>query len=151
MNNKEKSEEKIMDKLIKLIRHYAGFIKFVISSLSGTAVDFVLFYIFSLLIENSSLNLSQTGLIFAATVTARIAAGTVNFLMNHFWSFESHKPAQGEAIRYAVVFVGKMLASASAVSILNRLPVPTLILKAIVDLALFFVSYRIQKRWVFTQ
>ena len=49
----------------------------------------------------------------------------------------------------AIVFIGQMAVSGLAVTLLNVIPLPTVLIKALVDLVLFFVSYNLQKNWVF--
>ncbi len=54
-------------------------------------------------------------------------------------------------VRYSIVFVCQMAASGILVSLLSVIPIPTVIVKAIIDTILFFVVYNIQKNWVFTE
>ncbi|MCD7752193.1 MAG: hypothetical protein LUI10_10735 [Lachnospiraceae bacterium] len=53
-----------------------------------------------------------------------------------------------QAVKYAILFVGKMLASAQLVTMMPT-AIPTVLSKAIVDTGIFFISYVIQKKWVF--
>ena len=84
-----------------------------------------------------------------ATVLARICSGIANFLMNKFYTFRSRERAAGEAVRYFILFVCQMAASAGFTALLSSVlhaPTPS---KIIVDVILFFISYRIQRAWVF--
>lgn len=125
-------------------RIYGRFLRFALASLAGAAADYLLFYLFSRLLP-----LPRVRMIFAATALARLGSGLVNFLMNRHFSFRSDKPVEGELVRYAVLFFAQMGASAGLVSLLSRLPVPLLAVKIVVDTTLFFLSYQIQKDWVF--
>ncbi len=126
------------------IRIYGRFLKFAFSSLAGAAVDYLLF---CLLLPFFAF--SQTKTVFLATAVARTGSGIFNFLLNRYYSFGSREPAGQEAFRYMLLFLGQMLASAGLVSLLALFQVPVLLAKVIVDTVLFFISFRIQKNWVF--
>ena len=84
-----------------------------------------------------------------STVLARICSGIANFLLNKFYTFRSRERAAGEAVRYFILFVCQMAASAGFTALLSSVlyaPAPS---KIIVDVILFFISYRIQRAWVF--
>ena len=91
----------------------------------------------------------MTNSIIAATVSARFLSTAVNFLINKFWSFESQQNGTRQVILFTFLFLGKMGASAALVSFLAFLPVPAVTLKIIVDTLLFFVSFIIQKHFIF--
>ena len=91
----------------------------------------------------------MTNSIIAATVSARFLSTAVNFLINKFWSFESQQNGTRQVILFTFLFLGKMGASAALVSFLAFLPVPAVTLKIIVDTLLFFVSFIIQKHFLF--
>ncbi|MBE5995848.1 MAG: glycosyltransferase [Lachnospiraceae bacterium] len=84
----------------------------------------------------------------AAVCLARLLSGSLNFLLNRKWSFRSRGRCPGEAARYAVLFTGVMAASALGTSVFSML-LPPPAAKILVDTALFVISYRIQKEWVF--
>lgn len=128
------------------IRVYGRPLRYAVSSLIGAASDYTLFYIFLRLFSGILL---QTRAIFAATVLARVGSGLINFTLNKNWSFASRKSAGREALRYFILFIAQMCTSAALVSILARIGLTAIFAKLIVDTCLFFVSYQIQKRWVF--
>lgn len=123
---------------------YGRFLRFIGASLIGAATDFIAFYLLSVIIL-----LPQTPKIFLATALARILSGTVNYLLNRFWSFQSRQPAGKEILRYCILFICQMGASAGLVSLLTLLPIPVVAAKLIVDICLFIVSFAVQKNWVF--
>ncbi len=125
------------------IRVYGRFVRFLLASLAGAVVDCLLFALFTLF-----LMFAQTEKIFLATAMARVGSGIVNFLLNRRFSFRSRMPVGGEIFRYMILFLGQMLVSAGLVSLLAYL-LPMLLAKVIVDTILFFLSFRIQKNWVF--
>ncbi|MCD7738202.1 MAG: GtrA family protein [Lachnospiraceae bacterium] len=138
--------------MIDFIKKYIPFLKFVTSSLTGSAVELLLFYGLCQVIP-----LPRVQMIYLATIISRIIAGTLNFLMNKFWSFDGAGGSSGaartmgsQAVKYAILFVGKMLASAQLVSMMPT-AIPTVLSKAVVDTGIFFISYVIQKKWVFAE
>ncbi len=138
--------------MIDFIKKYIPFLKFVTSSLTGSAVELLLFYGLCQVIP-----LPRVQMIYLATIISRIIAGTLNFLMNKFWSFGGAGGGLGaartmgsQAVKYAILFVGKMLASAQLVSMMPT-AIPAVLSKAVVDTGIFFISYVIQKKWVFAE
>jgi len=125
------------------LRVYGRFVRFLLASLAGSVVDCVLFALFKLF-----LRLPQTETVILATVMARLCSGGVNFLLNRHFSFRSRMPVGREIFRYLVLFLGQMAASAVLVALLGYV-LPALVAKVIVDTGLFFLSFRIQKNWVF--
>lgn len=127
------------------LRVYGRFVRFALSSLAGAAVDCLLFYLITLLLV-----LAQTEKIFLATAIARVGSGTVNFLLNRHFSFRSRMPAGREIVRYIILFLGQMCASGILVALASNI-LPVLPAKILVDTLLFFLSFRIQKNWVFAE
>lgn len=125
---------------------YGRPIRYTLSSLAGAAADFLLFY--SLLLALTGM-LSPTLVIIAATVLARLCSGSLNFLLNKHWSFQSRGEIAGEALRYFILFVWIMCSSALLVALMAKLSVPAQIAKLFVDSGLFIASYVLQKKWVF--
>jgi len=119
-------------------------IRFALSSLASAAVDLGLFALICALIQTD-----VYALVAAATLTARVASGGFNFILNRHWSFEATGEVPRQAGRYALLFVAQMLASAGGVAALAFLPLPLVVDKMLVDSALFVVSFFIQRNWVF--
>ncbi len=125
------------------IRVYGRFLKFTAASLTGALVDYVLFFLLDLVLP-----MDVSARAFWATVLARFCSGAVNFTMNRVISFRSRSPVGRQMVRYLILFLAQMFLSATLVSLLSRLLWP-LLAKLIVDTCLFFISYVIQKNWVF--
>ena len=87
--------------------------------------------------------------LFVATIRARAISGSVGYILNLYISFQSKLNPGREMVRYSIVFVCQMAAGGILVSLLSVIPIPTIIVKAIIDTILFFVVYNIQKNWVF--
>lgn len=126
------------------LRIYRRPLRFAASSLCGAGVDLVLFGLLTLL---------PTGIftIFLATVLARCVSGAVNFTLNKLWSFSSTGNTRKELGRYGSLFLVQMLASYVLVQLLSFLPLPAVLWKIPVDVGLFFISYAVQRRWVYGQ
>ncbi|MCD8082701.1 MAG: bifunctional glycosyltransferase family 2/GtrA family protein [Clostridiales bacterium] len=124
-------------------RVYGRLLRHIAASLAGAVVDYALFYPFVLLLPFPHIQK-----IFLATVLARICSGMVNYLLARFWTFRSQKRIGREAARYGCLFVAQMGISAGMVSLLSLLLWPV-VAKIIIDSILFFVSFMIQKDWVF--
>lgn len=125
------------------LRVYGRPLRFALASLTGACVDYLLFILLTL-----ALSLPQSEEIWFATVIARIFSGAVNFFMNKHFSFKSRQPAGNEAVRYFLLFVVQMCASAAFVSLLSLI-MPKVVAKIVIDSILFVFSYAIQKKWVF--
>lgn len=119
------------------------FLKYTLSSLSASVIDICLFTLISFWIPD-------TKGIWIATVLARIVSSFYNYSMNRRVVF-----ADGEAMgrslwRYYALCAAQGICSAGLVSgAVKLLSVPKTVCKIVVDTALFFVSYQIQRRFVF--
>ena len=120
-------------------------IRFAAASLSSSVVDLVVFTLLMALFFDRE----NAGQVMLATVIARCLSGIYNFAVNKKWSFSAKGSALGQAVRYLILFLCLMLASGGIVSLLRLLPMNITVLKLIVDLLLFAVSYFVQRRWVF--
>lgn len=121
--------------------------KFLLSSLSATAIDLLLFMMLWRLFEP----LWPTFYVAAATVIARIVSATYNCIINYKRVFESSRNLPRALLRFAILACFIMLTSATLVSFgVHLLPnVMPVIIKMVVDAGLFFVNYNMQKRFVF--
>lgn len=123
---------------------YKNLLKFAVSSLSCSAIDIMLFAILSQLVFGNS----AVGLL-GATIIARLGSGITNFLINRRWVFGQQGQTKMSGVRYGILFVGQIIASWALTSALSLL-LPTVASKIIVDFGLFFLSYKIQKKFVFS-
>ncbi len=119
-------------------------LKFATASVSCTAIDLVLFTVFTYLLPSSfAWNVAL------ATLMARIISGAINFCINKKVIFSDSKRAKRQAVRFIILFFCIMCASTVFVSFLSFLPIPVTLIKAIIDLLLWTVNYNVQRRWVF--
>ena len=125
--------------------------KYLMSSLGATLVDLLMFY---LVIRFFGLRMGRYAEL-GATVIARAISSFVNFNANNSIVFKNNANYKRSMLRYYCLVVPQMLASAGLVTLINHLlanslPAVATLIKLIVDVILFFISYRIQREWVFT-
>ena len=133
---------------IKIYRiFFERFIRYVISAISSFAVDILLFSIFCMILKNRS------GVWYAAisTALARVISAAYNYLMNYRFVFRSREKKSVSAGKYLALAITQMGCSAGLVTLAIFLfrNANEALLKMVVDTALFFISYQIQKRFVF--
>ena len=132
------------------IKIYMIFGKFLFSSLSSSVVDLVLFSIFCLLLRD--MDFRVVSYITAATVLARILSAFYNYSMNYKVVFQSETPIKKSLPRYTALAVVQMSLSALLVNKLYPLfgGVEVLV-KIPVDVLLFFLSFVIQREFVYSE
>ena len=116
-------------------------------------IDLGLFTLINLLTaplfgENESLR------ILTATAGARIVSSLVNFTLNRRRVFRSGKSVKRSALRYYILAAAQLLVSALCVRGLSALfgtgaGILQTIIKVVTDTVLFFVSFGIQRDWVY--
>lgn len=124
---------------------YLNIIKYSISSVLSATADLSLFALLAHLVFGTS----TTG-IFFATVIARVTSGNINFMLNKYWVFKSKNYIGKEFAKYIALFCIQMLLSWALVSLLSKISMPILLIKIFVDTMLFFISYIIQKKYIFS-
>lgn len=131
------------------IRIYHFILSFFMSSAISTVIDIVLFYILSRILSDAL----GTATVLAATVPARAVSSFTNYIINKQKVFNSEK-IENSVLKYYALAIPQMLVSALIVTILKSIftagSFVSTIIKMIVDTILFFISYRIQNCWVFT-
>lgn len=121
-------------------------LKFATASVGCTAVDLILFTIFTYILP-ASLHWNVA----LATLMARVVSGSMNFMINRRVIFENNNKAKNQVLKFFILFFCIMCASTIFVSLLSFIPVPATIIKAIVDLLLWEVNYTVQRKWVFKE
>lgn len=130
------------------IRIYARILKYTASSLASFLVDYSLFLLFNWLLKSTALDVGSR--LLAATVGARVCSALFNFFINKKLVFSSKARTGGTLLRYAILSVVQMGCSYGGVYLLSAiLPVPEALSKILVDTTLFFLSFFVQRRWVF--
>lgn len=126
---------------------FGAFFPFLISSCLCAVLDVALFLLFS---YGGAEFGPQTIVIWVATASARILSATTNYFINKYCVFGCGVKWQ-PGVRYVMLCAGIAAASAASVSWLSSVTSgnPAKI-KIWCDVGLFFVSYWLQKQWVFT-
>ncbi len=128
---------------------YRTIFAFVASSFISSLIDLALFYLYVSLLTHffpeSAWNIT------AATAAARICSSLCNYMLNSKKVFRTKNKTS--LARYYLLCVLQFAASSGLVSLFSSAftagnLLKTLI-KAVVDITLFFISYRIQREWVF--
>lgn len=132
------------------IRIYMIFGKFLFSSLSSSILDLLLFHFFCGALQTASGLFQNMPYIIAATVLARIISAVYNFLLNYKVVFKSSADIMATAVKYCLLAVCQMLCSAFLVNALYALTGGyEVLVKMPVDVLLFFLSFVIQREFVY--
>lgn len=124
--------------------------KFLASSFSTTLVDLGLFALLFTVLKDRTAGYAEI----IATVIARLCSSMLNFLINNILVFKNNGSLNAAMLRYYCLAIPQMIASAGLVRLINYLfansgTMITTGIKIVVDITLFFISYFIQKKWVF--
>lgn len=142
-NNSETHFRPLQDSVIIYRILFGEFFRYIFSALSASVIDLLLFYLLSRQIPGT------TG-IWIATALARLVSSLYNYSINRKVVFESKETVRQTIWRYYGLCIIQAACSAALVSVFIAIvPIPKTLCKAIVDTALFLISYRIQRRFVF--
>ena len=146
----KRSESKFIKTLDPIIIYkvlFTEYIKFTLSSLFSSVIDLVIFTLFISVFTNINNNIK----IILGTFFARIVSGFINFNINKNLVFNSHERSDKILCKFYFYTFGTMLTSALCVMLLHNIfpNVLETLLKIIVDVAIYFVGYRIQKKYIY--
>ena len=131
----------------KIKKFIESFTKFSFTGILSMLIDQGLFALFVNWIFKF---LETEKAIVISTIVARICSSVFNYIMNRNVVFKS-KSGLSSLMRYYTLCIVQMMASALGVMLIYKVTKGnSSILKLIVDLLLFFVSYQIQRKWVFS-
>ncbi|MCR5255657.1 MAG: bifunctional glycosyltransferase family 2/GtrA family protein [Acetatifactor sp.] len=123
------------------------FILFSLSGILSYLIDIGLFAAFSKLVF-AGFATGQN--IYWSTVVARVLSSLFNYNMNRKTVFADNTKVGQTIWKYYLLCAVQLLCSATIVYGVHQvLKIDTVIIKSVVDIVLFLVSYRIQHRWVF--
>lgn len=135
--------------MIKLIKKYETFIKYIFSAGISFILDLVLFTFFSKLLGLAIGDIS----IIVGTILARIISSLVNYFLNKNKVFEHGKDKAMDKetlIKYYILVVIQMGVSAFAVWIIHDvINIEATFIKIFVDIIIFVVNYFVQKIFIF--
>lgn len=144
-NNSETHFRPLQDSVIIYRILFGEFFRYLFSALSASVIDLLLFYLLSRQIPGT------TG-IWVATAIARLISSLYNYSINRKVVFQSKEQIRQTIWRYYGLCIIQAACSAALVSAFYLiLPISKTLYKAIVDTILFFISYRIQRRFVFKE
>ncbi len=128
---------------------YAVFAKFLVSSLSSSVLDMLLFSLFCSLLRGSEG--FHIGYIMLSTICARVISAVYNFFINYKVVFKGKGSKLKAAFRYIVLAVIIMFASGTLVSFFHGMipQAPEVAVKIPVDCLLFLASFYIQREIVY--
>ena len=142
--------------IVDSLKIYKFILLYALSSLAGSLADLIVFYIVRRLLEGAvdRGTLAAGAAVLIATVIARAVSSFLNFNLNRKVVFHGQGGYGRTILRYYALAVPQMLVSAGLVALLSRLAatgasVLTTLIKFVVDICLFFISFRIQQTWVF--
>lgn len=137
------------------IKIYTMIFRFMLSSAACSLLDIGLFTLVNMLCaplfgENEALR------IFAATAFARIVSSVTNFVLNRQRVFRSGADIKRSAVRYFILAAAQLSVSTLCVSGLSFLfgagaDLWQTVIKLVTDTVLFFISFGIQRDWVYAR
>ena len=131
---------------------YSVILKFIMNSLLSFVIDIGLFTILEYVIGD---RLEHWAMVLIATVGARVVSSLYNYYMNRSRVFEAEVSVRSSLPRYYILCLGQMLVSYGLVFAFSKLlstgNLLTSLLKVIVDVTLFLLSFQIQRQWVFAE
>ena len=131
-----------------LKRNIKVFLKFLCSSASSSVVDLLLFAVFCNMLREKDLGI--VSYLIVATVLARIISAIYNFTINYKLVFFSQEHLGKAIFKYFVLAVIQMLSSALLLNfIYPLLGGAEVLVKMLVDITIFFISFFIQKKLIY--
>lgn len=132
--------------LVDSLKIYSVFLKFILASFSSFVVDIILFAIANHLLKNYF----PASYIMISTVFARVISSLYNYNVNKRGVFHLEEKSVATLIRYYILCIIQTILSGVGVSTLYRLlQWNETGIKVLVDIVLFFLSFQIQREWVF--
>lgn len=138
------------DPLRDSLRIYKIIFAFMFSSGASCLVDFLVYSLLVILLQG---RLSMALQLFVATLSARVISSVLNYTLNRKAVFHSQSPVGRTLVRYYILCVLQFGCSYGLVYLFSMLcragSVLEIIIKVLVDVLLFLLSFRIQQGWVF--
>ena len=142
--------------LAHIFRRLFRFFKYILSSCASAAVDLLAFWLLHMLLAalGGDSFAEGVGAVWLCTFIARAISSFVNFNINKRFVFSNGGKYGSTIARYYILCVLQLCVSAGLVWLLGKAFTSSAswlltLLKAAVDTVLFFISYRIQRAWVF--
>lgn len=124
---------------------YKNILQFALSSLLGFLVDFVCYWMFTMMLANFG-----TSGVLISNVAARVISATVNFKINQKWVFQKKEEGIRQAVQYFLLAVGILFAnSLLLLGFVQILGLNKVLAKILVEMILFIVSFWVQQKFIF--
>lgn len=137
--------------ILDAIRISSSILKFIFSSIVSSGLDQIFFAIMIALLH--SYEVTPALGIFIATAFGRAISSLVNFTFNKRAVFKSDTPIGKTMAKYYTLAISQMTVSYLMVYFISHflsvMGAFTVIVKILVDLCLFMISFQIQRKWVF--
>ncbi len=117
---------------------YGKILKFIASSFASFLIDYGLFALFSLLFRLDY---------WLSYILARAVSSFINYMINRHIVFAKGKASS--VFKYYLLAVLIMAAGSGGGDLLTWVGIPGLLAKLLVDVPLFFVSYTMQRKYIF--
>ena len=135
----------VVDSFKIYLNIFKVFFKYIISSFSSFIIDILLFTLFVALFKDKFIDY-----ILISTILARIISSSYNYLLNHKFVFKSQKNNRQTIFKYYTLVILQMALSGLLVTLLvDKLMINETIVKICVDTILFFISFFIQRKFIF--
>lgn len=147
----EENQTSHFNPIVDSIKIYKIILKFMFSSIASSVIDILMYSILILVLTGL---VDDNVKILAATFGARAVSSLFNCIFNKKAVFKSDEPYGKVLVKYYILCVIQTSISYFGVAGLNKLlnlnaGLLTTLVKVVVDTILFFISYRIQKAWVY--
>ena len=129
---------------------FGSFFRFAGASILSFLIDQGGYWLFSRVLL-LGMGLNRASLIWVSGVLARLVSSVCNFLLNRHLVFKLKGSAKQAVWRYAVLCVAIIALSNLGVTMLSAIGVNDRFAKVVCDTLLYFLSFRMQDRWVFQE
>lgn len=141
----EDNETSHFNPLKDSLRIYSLFAKFIFSSVCSFLIDIALFAVFVRILAG----VSDHYILFSAYL-ARAISSLFNYQMNKTQVFKADDGSRSPLIKYVFLCIVQIVVSSFATEwLFQALKIDVTGIKIIVDVLLFFISFQIQRNWVF--
>ena len=130
-----------------------NFVKFMGASIASFLIDQGVFALMEFVVL-SRVNWALASIQGLSTLVARLVSAPCNFLMNRSFVFRFKQNTAVTALKYAALAISLLVLSWLGVALLGMLGMPRFLdnlSKLIIDTILYFLSYRVQNKWIFRE
>ena len=130
-----------------------NFVKFMGASIASFLIDQGVFALMEFVVL-SRVNWALASIQGLSTLVARLVSAPCNFLMNRSFVFRFKQNTAVTALKYAALAISLLVLSWLGVALLGVLGMPRFLdnlSKLIIDTILYFLSYRVQNKWIFRE